>query len=101
MIEKIVRERIVKKSRLNKSHAQRRKKFCENTLKKLANEAIYICNDEKYYEVETKSSDKNVTRSKEVIVERCSISKTSIQFTIMQFESHTIKEKLVMNSIHL
>lgn len=78
MIEKIVRERVAKKSRLNKSHAQRRKEFCENTLKKLANEAIYICNDEKYHEVETKLDDENVIRSKGVIVERYSISKTSI-----------------------
>jgi hypothetical protein len=100
-IKEIVRGRVAKKPRINKSHAHQRKEFCEHTLKELANGAIYICSDEKYHEVGAKSGGENVTRPKRVDAERYSIPKARIQFTIMQFGSHTTEEEPVMGPIHL
>lgn len=101
VLNEIIRGRVAKKPRLNKSHRERRKKFCEHTLKEIANGAIYICSDKKYHEIEAKSGDENVTRSKRVEAERYVVAKNQIQFTIMQFDSHTTKQKPVIESIHL
>ena len=83
-IQEIVRGRASKKPRTTAKDNAERKKFCISLLKKLNQEAIFICTDETYHEISIIFGLENIFRSREAISEVYARSQDKVKFIVMQ-----------------